>query len=107
MLIAISQHAGGKVRSPPPPFSTYHLNGCKAKGSLGPIWDHLKFLYIERLTAYVWEYLYMGLLSMNKSAEQFCANGRDQALLPIWEWNLCRLQRLHDNLDLTLASLLF
>ena len=26
------------------------LHGFKAKGSLGPIWDHLKLLYIERLT---------------------------------------------------------
>ena len=51
MFIATSQHAGGKVRSFPPPPLTYYLNGCKAKGSLGPIWDHLKLLYIERLTA--------------------------------------------------------
>jgi len=35
---------------PPPPSLTYHLNGCKAKGSLGPIWDHLKLLCIERQT---------------------------------------------------------
>lgn len=34
--------AGGKVRSPPPPSLTYHLAGCEAKGSLGPICDHLK-----------------------------------------------------------------
>ena len=26
-------------------------NGCKAKGSLGSTQDHLKLLYIERLTA--------------------------------------------------------
>jgi hypothetical protein len=43
--------AGGKVRSPPFPSLTYHLAGCEAKGSLGPIWDHLKLLYIERLMA--------------------------------------------------------
>ncbi len=35
--VSIYVTAGGKVRSPPPPFLTCHLNGCKAKGSLGPI----------------------------------------------------------------------
>ena len=40
------------ISNPPlPPSLTYHLNGCKAKESLGPIWDHVKLLYIERLTA--------------------------------------------------------
>jgi len=49
----------------------------------------------------------MGLVSTNKSAEQFCADGRDQALLRIWDWTWCRLQGLRDSFDLTLASLLF
>ncbi len=46
-------HAFSPDISPPPlpPSLTYHLNGCKAKGSLGPIWDHVKLLYIERLMA--------------------------------------------------------
>ena len=55
----------------------------------------------------IWEYLYMRLLSVNKSAKQSCADGRDQALVPTWELNLYRLQGLHDSLDLTSASLLF
>jgi len=42
---------GHMIGAPLPSSLTYHSNGWKAKGSLGPTRDHLKLLYIERLTA--------------------------------------------------------
>jgi len=62
-------HMPGQMIGPPPPSSlTYHSNGLKAKGSLGPIRYHLKLLYIERLTASSFSFFFFSITRQQLTA---------------------------------------